>query len=459
MTKRGRDVAIIGGGITGLVLALEKKKQGDSVRILESANRLGGWIRSEYKNGFLLEHGPNTVILSPELETLVEDLGISSKLVFPSPDAKNRFVLSPSDGRTLLAAPRSVLGAVGTPLLSIAGKIRLLGELFVPASRAEDESVREFFTRRFGREVATLVSAVVGGIYAADSSRLSIRSALPSVFELERSYGSIFRGMLLKKKRSASRKGRKSIVSFDGGLERLIESLAARFESHEIRISTGVVSVTKGNDGRRYRLTGAEGRELGASLGEFDEVYLTVPAKESCRILHDLDSELASKVEGIPHAPLGLLHLAAKRDSIQHPLDGFGFLVPEGTGRKILGVIFASTLFPHRAPQGDVLLTCFAGGLRNAAAADVRSMERQAEIIEELSGFIGLTEKPRVISAVYHEAAIPNFPTGHFRIEEAAANFERKNPGIFLIANWRRGVGVPDRVRFALDASRKTVVP
>ena len=58
-----------------------------------------------------------------------------------------------------------------------------------------------------------------------------------------------------------------------------------------------------------------------------------------------------------------------EKKEIKHPLNGFGFLVPEVENLKILGTLFSSTLFPGRAPDGQVLLTTFVGGERNPELA------------------------------------------------------------------------------------------
>jgi len=60
-----------------------------------------------------------------------------------------------------------------------------------------------------------------------------------------------------------------------------------------------------------------------------------------------------------------VLALGFRRDQLSHPLDGFGFLVPEVERRRVLGAVFSSSLFPERAPAGHVMLTVFVGGTRD----------------------------------------------------------------------------------------------
>ena len=68
--------------------------------------------------------------------------------------------------------------------------------------------------------------------------------------------------------------------------------------------------------------------------------------------------------------PLSLVYHGYARRHIAHPLNGFGFLVPEVENRKILGTLFSSTIFPGRAPKNHVLLTTFVGGERQPDLAE-----------------------------------------------------------------------------------------
>ena len=67
---------------------------------------------------------------------------------------------------------------------------------------------------------------------------------------------------------------------------------------------------------------------------------------------------------GCTHFPLALVYHGYDKQSIKHPLNGFGFLVPEIENRQTLGTLFSSTLFPDRAPANHALLTTFVGGER-----------------------------------------------------------------------------------------------
>jgi oxygen-dependent protoporphyrinogen oxidase len=79
-----RRVVIIGGGISGLAAAhrLTELNQSLHVTLLEASPRLGGTIRTDRREGFLLERGPDSFISEkPEAVALAKRLGIESRLI------------------------------------------------------------------------------------------------------------------------------------------------------------------------------------------------------------------------------------------------------------------------------------------------------------------------------------------------------------------------------------------
>src|SRR6185437_4646091 len=82
----------------------------------------------------------------------------------------------------------------------------------------DDESVDSFLSRRFGPKFARIFgSALVHGIYAADSRLLSVRAAFPSIWDAHiRGGGSVARSML---NRSAAIGPTKETYSLGGTLD------------------------------------------------------------------------------------------------------------------------------------------------------------------------------------------------------------------------------------------------
>ncbi|MFM8790228.1 MAG: protoporphyrinogen oxidase, partial [Chthoniobacterales bacterium] len=190
-------VVVIGAGLTGLSAAVRLRARGVGVTVLESSSQPGGPVRSENDGGFLVEHGPNSMMTTDaSVAEFLQSLGLESDIV--EPQAKKRFLVR--KGRPL-ALPLGPTSALTTPLFSLAGKLRVLAEPFVGRGAADDESLASFVARRLGPEALDYaVEPFVAGIYAGDPEKLSARWAFPKLWNLEREQGSLIRGALGKKR-------------------------------------------------------------------------------------------------------------------------------------------------------------------------------------------------------------------------------------------------------------------
>jgi len=78
----GRRVAIVGGGISGLVAAFRSVNAGDRVTLFEAAKRFGGPLESERSAGFLVEHGAEGFVsTSSAVRKLARDLDLTSEII------------------------------------------------------------------------------------------------------------------------------------------------------------------------------------------------------------------------------------------------------------------------------------------------------------------------------------------------------------------------------------------
>ncbi|MFN8883466.1 protoporphyrinogen oxidase, partial [Gemmatimonas sp.] len=178
-----RSVAVVGAGITGLVAAYELRRRGVNVTLYEASGHAGGAIRTTHADGFLAEHGPNSFVTSGPVEALIEQLDLTNDVVEAVPGANRRYVVR--DGR-LLPFPLTPGAMLGTPLLSLKAKLRVLLEPLVRTrTQDSDESIASFVRRRLGREVLDYaVDPFISGIFAGDPETLSMAHAFPRVAEL-----------------------------------------------------------------------------------------------------------------------------------------------------------------------------------------------------------------------------------------------------------------------------------
>ncbi|MEO8349617.1 MAG: protoporphyrinogen oxidase, partial [Acidobacteriota bacterium] len=238
----GLTTAVVGAGLSGLVRARTIVARGEDVVLFEESDRAGGVVRSERRDGYLLELGPNTVRPTPELSSLVDELGLAEEVLLADPRLP-RYV---DFGSRLHQLPTSPAALFGTKLLSPRGKLRLLQEPFVPRGDPSGESVHAFFARRVGAEVADrFVEPFVSGIWAGRADALSAAHAFPALASLETEFGSLTRGGLATlRRRTPSRGGRRGLLSFRSGLEALPRRLAEEL-GPRVRFGTRVDSVRR----------------------------------------------------------------------------------------------------------------------------------------------------------------------------------------------------------------------
>lgn len=427
--------AVVGAGLSGLVRARRLVARGQDVVLFEESDRAGGVVRSEKRHGYLLELGPNTVRPTPELWSLVEELGLAEQALFA--DARlPRYV---DFGGRLHPLPASLPAVVGTKLLSTAGKLRVLREPFVPRGDPSAESVHAFFSRRVGGEVAErLVEPFVSGIWAGRSDELAVAHAFPSLARAEKEFGSLTRAGIAGLARPSGKPApRRGLLSFPSGLEALPRRLAAEL-GDRVRLRTRVESLRRA--GARWALS-AGGEEVSV-----DAVCIATPARDAARLLRDLDPRASAALESVAHPPLVVLHLAWT-GSI--PLPGFGHLVVPHPSRRILGAVWSSNLFPGRAPAGSSLLTVFLGGARDPAALDLSDDEILAVAKRDLDAALPPRPDPAPILVTRYPRALPQYGFGHGRLLDEVDRAERAMPGLTLLGSYRGGVSVGDVVRSA----------
>ena len=431
---------VVGAGMSGLVRARALVERGEDVVLLEASDRPGGAVRTERKDGFLLELGPNTVRPTPELWDLVGDLGLRDEALLADPRLP-RYV--EWDGK-LHALPMGPGSLIGTPLLSARGKLRLLAEPFARRGTDAEESVHAFFARRLGEEIADrFIEPFVGGIFAGSSRDLSIAAAFPSLARWDREHGSILRGALAdrKKKTPRDRSVPRGLLSFRDGLETLPKALASSLGGR-LEPGTRVEAVTP-LPGGRWKLMTSRGER------ETDRVVLASPAWESARLLRSFAPEAADALAGIPHPFLAVVHGSVALASLPGPFHGFGHLVVPQAGRRILGAVWSSSLFAGRAPEGQTLITIFLGGARDPEAETLSDDELTRIAAADAAAALGATEGLRAVSITRYSRSIPQYVFGHLDRIETLARAESRWPGLVLIGNYRGGVSVGDVVEQA----------
>jgi oxygen-dependent protoporphyrinogen oxidase len=441
MTEPDRfDVAVVGAGISGLSAAFRLQQAGARVVLIEGSSRVGGALRTLQQQGFTFELGPNTVLEKPPVASLLADAGLVDGRVEAAPGGKKRWIWKGA----LHAMPAGPLSLLRTPLFPFGAKVALAKEPFVAKPLAErEETIAQFVRRRLGQAwLEGAVGPFVSGVYAGDPDRLSVRWAVPRIYALERDHGSLIRGALAKRKGPAPGG---AMIGFRGGFGELAVELARRIG--DLRIDTPVTRLERAATGFRLQT-----REATIAAGK---VLLAVPAEVTAELLAQITDGRSMALAEIPYARVAVACLGYRREQVQHPLDGFGFLVARGTGLRVLGCLFSSSLFPGRAPAGHVGLTVFVGGATDPEIVAAPDEELAHVVQTDLAVALGVRGEPVFRHLQRWRRAIPQYEVGHGRFVELVAALEAEVPGLGLAGNWTGGVSVPDAIAHGAEVAAR----
>ena len=447
-------VAVIGGGAAGLAAAYRLARAGRQIRLFEVSGRLGGSVASAREEGYLIEAGPNSFQEnSKEIAALVSELGLGDERIEANPAARNRYIVR---GGKLHPVPLSPPGLLKTELFSGKAKLRLLAEVFTrPKRRTSDASMAEFVGDHFGTEIVDYaLNPFISGIYAGDPAKLSARCAFPTLWQCEADHGSLIRGQIAHaRKRRAEGHPRTKIISFRQGLQSLTDALARSLPVGTIELNARIHSLFPGSP---WRVVWS--RAGTTQTEEFERVILAVPAPALSELTFGALAERPLAALGaVEYPPVTSLFLGFRASQVSHPLDGFGALVPAVERLKFLGVLFSSSLFPGRAPEGHVALTVMVGGAHQPELALRQPGEIVGAILPELRSLLGVKGEPTFQRHHTWPKAIPQYQLGHERHLDLIESTEKAHPGLLIGGNVRDGISLPNSLQSGLRMAARAL--
>jgi oxygen-dependent protoporphyrinogen oxidase len=444
MQPTNAPVIVVGGGMAGLATAYELQQRGIEFLLLEAGTRVGGVVLSEQFDGYTIDAGPDSLLVQkPDGVRLCEELGLGDRLISTKPPRlayiQRGGRLHPLPASSVLGIPTTVGPFLRTKLFSWAGKLRMGAELFIPPRRdTSDESIGAFMTRRFGREATTyLAEPLLAGIHAGDVNRLSIRALFPRFANTERTSGSLLRSFR-RARSSAPPPGDGAFRSLPGGLSELVRALEAKLPPSAIRLSTGVCDLSQAP---RLSVQTMSGDVLSARA-----IVLATPAFQAARILKNAEPAIAALCADIRYASTATIATAFPRESVAHPLNGSGFVVPQVEQSGILAASWLSSKWEGRAPANRALIRTFVGGARDPQALERSDSELVTRALEAIRPLLGIRGEP-LFSRVYRwERASAQHEVGHLDRMAAIDRALAARPGLFVTGSGFRGVGIPDCV-------------
>ncbi len=443
------DVAIIGGGISGLSALhyIKTKHPNLSVHLFEKDNRLGGTIGTDNINGYSFDWGPNGFLdREPLTLELCDQLGLKDQLERANDSVTNRFILRQNK---LCSVPMSPPAFLMSDILSLKGKLRLFIEPFAK-SRPEgiDESIYDFVQRRIGTEAADyLVQPMVSGVYGGVAKKLSLASCFPIMREMEDEYGSLFKAMIAKARKAKAKKKKTGspsgpggwLTSFHGGLYKIIEQFN---ELYSDLITTDKATEKIEQEENRYNLTLSGNETITAQ-----KVILALPANYAAQIVGTLSNPLSKALGEIPYAPISVVCLGYKKEKINSNLDGFGFLVPQKENLSILGSIWTSSIFKNRAPENSVQLRIMVGGDGDHESFKLSDDDLVKLVKNDMGKILNITGDPDLVKIYKWKYGIPQFRIGHSVTMQKIEKELNILGNIYITGNAYYGIGLNDCIK------------
>lgn len=440
-----RKVVIVGAGLSGLTLAYYLKKQGIDFIILERESIAGGVIQTITKNGFTFEKGPNTGVLgNPEAAELFEDLYPSCQLETANSDAKRRLIWKRGKWNAL---PSGLISAIGTPLFTLKDKFRILGEPFRKKGKNPLESIAELTKRRLGKSFLDYaIDPFIAGIYAGDPQKLVTKYALPKLYNLEQTYGSLIRGGIKKsvenKKDVRMRKSTREVFSVKGGFTQMVLALEKAVGKENIIYNAASTSINLINGG--FHTSFSLGNNKHSLQSRF--VVTTSGAHTLPDLLPYIEKSILEPITSLEYAAVAQIVVGYK-EWYGMPLNAFGGLVPSAEKKNILGILFPSALFTQRAPEEGALLSVFVGGTRLTSALEMSDEELEELVVVNVNRMLNNRILPDLIKIFRYPHAIPQYQASSEERLACIQDLQKRYPGLLLAGNIRDGIGIADRIK------------
>lgn len=460
-TSKARSIAIIGGGISGLAAAqrILEREPTALVTLFEAASRLGGVLQTTEAQGFVFEHSADNFMVSDELPwagELCEKIGLDC--IGTAEEHRGALILR--DGRLYpvpeglhLMSVHDALTLLASPLLSWPGRLRVMMEPLIPRRRGnEDESLAQFATRRFGREMFDrIVQPLVSGIYTADPQRLSMISALPQFVAMEQKHGSLWKAAKSIPSPKRDRGARYALFRTPpNGMQQLVDTLVRQLDEHvDFRLNTHVRSVHQQNG--HWVVTDAQARQ------SFDRIVIATPAPVCGKLIASTEPTLSELMKTIEQVSTTVVCFGLRRSQIARPLDAFGFVVPACEGRRILAGSFTHVKFPTRCSPEHAIIRVFLGGALQPELAELDDSDSVDTAWQEVAQLLGIRGTPLVTKLLRWKHTTPQYNLGH---RETVNSIEAKVAelrGLEFAGNAYQGIGIPQCVRSGWNAADRTL--
>ncbi|MEU2777587.1 protoporphyrinogen oxidase [Streptomyces sp. NPDC007162] len=496
-------VVVIGAGIAGLAAAHRLLARGARVTVLEASGRVGGKLLPGEIAGVRVDLGAESMLARrPEAVALAREVGLAGRLQPPATATASiwtRGALRPMPKGHVMGVPGTAAALSG--VLSEEGLARIERDADLPRTEVGDDvAVGEYVAARLGREVVDrLVEPLLGGVYAGDAYRISLRSAVPQLYQAAKTHDSLTRAVReIQAKAAANQQTGPVFMGIEGGVGTLPLTVAdsVRARGGEILTGTPVTELRRvapdgtsetGGPAGGGAAVGASGPARGGAAATdrpavadavggprspgradahgvwrvvagdrvlyADAVVLAVPAPAAAALLRAEAPAAAAELAAVEYASMALITLAYRRADAELPA-GSGFLVPPVDGRTIKASTFASHKWGWIADEDPdvVVLRTSVGRYGETAVLDRDDADLVDVSRHDLREATGLDATPLTTRVTRWTGGLPQYPVGHHarvaRIREHVARL----PALAVCGAQYDGVGIPACIASAYAA-------
>lgn len=437
-------IAVIGGGISGLSTAFYINFFGENkheVTVFEKDDSVGGKMRTKNVDGFLIEEGANGFLSNrPDTLELIKFADCEDLLLKSNDNSRIRFIYKDK----LYHMPESAKNFMFNGIMSPLGKLRVACEYFIPPKSDDmEETLQEFGYRRVGKELTdTFLDPMVAGVYGSTPDKISINASFEKIVGMEKKFGGLIKAMFAMKAKSAAPTG--VLMSFKGGCEEFAKEIAKKSHA-KIITDFNVTKIEKQDD--KFIINGDKNLE-------FDKVILSTPAYKASEILKDFAPDITKRLDTVEYTPISVVGLGY--DKVSHDLRGFGLLTTTSAKQPVLGILWDSSIFFDRAPNGKVLLRVMIGGQRDKDLA-LKSEETLIELAKlGIRNTMGIKEEPTTVYVKRHEKGIPNYGLGHMANVDEIYKEARKF-GLHFNSNAYKGVAMNECIKNSRECAKEVL--
>lgn len=456
-------VLVIGGGIAGLAAAHRLLQGGARVTLLEASERLGGKLLAGDVAGVPVDLGAESMLARrPEAVALARAVGLGERLQPPGTATASlwtRGALRPMPKGHVMGVPGDLAPLTASGVLSPEGLARIEEDRTLPTTDAgSDVGVGEYVAARLGREVVDrLVEPLLGGVYAGDAYRISMRAAVPQLFDVARRGGSLIEGVRAIQERAVTAlpEGMAAngpvFMGIAGGIGTLPGAVAGA-----VRRAGGEILV--GMPVRELRWTGPDGWQVRAGDRTFtaDAVVLAAPAPAAAALLRAGSPAAADALDPVEYASMALVTMAFRRADLGTVPSGSGFLVPPVDGHRIKASTFASNKWDWIGQADPDLFVLRTSLGRYGDQADLARDDADLVTLSlaDLGEAVGLAARPVATAVTRWDDGLPQYTVGHVdrvaRVRTAVAGL----PGPLRVCGaLYDGVGIPACISSAHQAA------